>query len=416
MDDTQRTGWQKRILLFLTSQCITLFGSTLVQMAIVWYATMQTASGVWVAAFTVGSYLPQFLISFIGGVWADRYHRKKLIIGADMLIAFATFIMVLAIPHISSEPALLGGLLVMSVVRSFGAGIQTPAVNAVIPQLVPAQQLMRYNGINATMQSVVNFAAPAAAGAVFAVSTLRTTLMIDIVTAVLGTGLLSCLVLPKQDTSFEKSGVLSDMKIGVRYAFSDRGIGKLLIIYGLFTFFCVPAGYLAGLLVRRGIRGYLLVSYGSRSRGVRGHDGGRSRYEYMGRLPEPGKDFSGRAFGVWFLCDRYGLFKEFYSLSWIDGVLRSCIDNGADRDYHDAAGENRYLYARACLWLTDAALDCRVFGLLGTMYAGFLPLGMAVFGPLADILPLQWIMIGSGIALILIAVITYFHQVLKGVN
>ena len=135
MDDTQRTGWQKRILLFLTSQCITLFGSTLVQMALVWYATMQTSSGVWVAAFTVCSYLPQFLISFIGGVWADRYHRKKLIIGADLLIAFVTFVMVLAIPHISSEPALLGGLLVMSVIRSLGAGIQTPAVNAVIPQL-----------------------------------------------------------------------------------------------------------------------------------------------------------------------------------------------------------------------------------------------------------------------------------------
>ena len=91
MDDTQRTGWQKRILLFLTSQCITLFGSTLVQMALVWYATMQTSSSVWVAAFTVCSYLPQFLISFIGGVWADRYHRKKLIIGADLLIAFVTF-------------------------------------------------------------------------------------------------------------------------------------------------------------------------------------------------------------------------------------------------------------------------------------------------------------------------------------
>ena len=27
------------IILFLLSQCITLFGSTLVQMAIVWYAT-----------------------------------------------------------------------------------------------------------------------------------------------------------------------------------------------------------------------------------------------------------------------------------------------------------------------------------------------------------------------------------------
>lgn len=177
--------------------------------------------------------------------------QKKLIIGADLLIAFVTFVMVLAIPHISSEPALLGGLLVMSVIRSLGAGIQTPAVNAVIPQLVPEDQLMRYNGINATMQSIVNFAAPAAAGAVFAISTLRMTLMIDIVTAILGTGLLSCLALPKQNTSIEKASVFSDMKIGVKYAFADKLIGKLLIIYGLFTFFCVPAGYLAGLLVRR---------------------------------------------------------------------------------------------------------------------------------------------------------------------
>ena len=56
---------------------------------------------------------------------------------------------------------------------------------------------------------------------------------------------------------------------------------------------------------------------------------------------------------------------------------------------------------------TGASMQGRVFGLLGTMYSGFLPVGMAVFGPLADILPLQWIMIGSGAALILIARITY---------
>ena len=404
MDDTQRIGWQKRILLFLTSQCITLFGSTLVQMAIVWYATMQTASGVWVAAFTVGSYLPQFLISFIGGVWADRYHRKKLIIGADMLIAFATFIMVLAIPHISSEPALLGGLLVMSVVRSFGAGIQTPAVNAVIPQLVPAQQLMRYNGINATMQSVVNFAAPAAAGAVFAVSTLRTTLMIDIVTAVLGTGLLSCLVLPKQDTSFEKSGVLSDMKIGVRYAFSDRGIGKLLIIYGLFTFFCVPAGYLAGLLVRRifgdtywyltavEVVGFAGMMAGGVAMSTWGGFRSREKTLAAGLLA-----FGSFAIGMGFSKN----FILYLGLMAFYGVALTMVQTAITTMLQER---------------TDTSMQGRVFGLLGTMYAGFLPLGMAVFGPLADILPLQWIMIGSGIALILIAVITYFHQVLKGVN
>ena len=122
---------------FLTSQCITLFGSTLVQMALVWYATMQTSSGGGSTAFTVCSYLP-FLTSFMLEAAYGRTDtdRKKLIIGADLLIAFVTFVvMVLAIPHISSEPALLGGLLVMSVIRSLGAGIQTPAVNAVIHSL-----------------------------------------------------------------------------------------------------------------------------------------------------------------------------------------------------------------------------------------------------------------------------------------
>ena len=404
MDDTQRTGWQKRILLFLTSQCITLFGSTLVQMALVWYATMQTASGVWVAAFTVGSYLPQFLISFIGGVWADRYHRKKLIIGADMLIAFATFIMVLAIPHISSEPALLGGLLVMSVVRSFGAGIQTPAVNAVIPQLVPAQQLMRYNGINATMQSVVNFAAPAAAGAVFAVSTLRTTLMIDIVTAIMGTGLLSCLVLPKQDTSFEKSGVLSDMKIGVRYAFSDRGIGKLLIIYGLFTFFCVPAGYLAGLLVRRVFGDTYWYLTAVEVVGFAGMMAGGVAMSTWGGFRSRGKTLAAGLLAFGSFAIGMGFSKNFIlylGLMAFYGVALTMVQTAITTMLQER---------------TDTSMQGRVFGLLGTMYAGFLPLGMTVFGPLADILPLQWIMIGSGIALILIAVITYSHQVLKGLN
>lgn len=395
MDDTQCTGWQKRILLFLTSQCITLFGSTLVQMALIWYATMQTSSGVWVAAFTVGSYLPQFLISFIGGVWADRYHRKKLIIGADMLIAFATFIMVLAIPHISSEPALLGGLLVMSVVRSFGAGIQTPAVNAVIPQLVPAQQLMRYNGINAAMQSVVNFAAPAAAGAVFAVSTLGTTLMIDIVMAVLGTGLLSCVVLPKQDTSFEKSGVFSDMKIGVRYAFSDRGIGKLLIIYGLFTFFCVPAGYLAGLLVRRVFGDTYWYLTAVEVVGFAGMMAGGVAMSTWGGFRSRGKTLAAGLLAFGSFAIGMGFSKNFIlylGLMAFYGVALTMVQTAITTMLQER---------------TDTSMQGRVFGLLGTMYAGFLPIGMAVFGPLADIVPLQWIMIGSGIALILIAGITY---------
>ena len=82
-------------------------------------------------------------------------------------------------------------------------------------------------------------------------------------------------------------------------------------------------------------------------------------------------------------------FSKILFLPWPNGMLWSRINNGANSNYH-------YVTEK-----TDTSMQGRVFGLLGTMYAGFLPIGMAMFGPLADILPLQWIMIGSGIALVI---------------
>ena len=99
----QANHWKGKTALFLASQCITLFGSMIVQMSIIWYVTLKTSSGGWVAAFTICSYLPQFLISFFAGVWADRHSHKKLIILADSIITIATAIMFFVMPAISSD-------------------------------------------------------------------------------------------------------------------------------------------------------------------------------------------------------------------------------------------------------------------------------------------------------------------------
>ena len=61
----------------------------------------------------------------------------------------------------------------------------------------------------------------------------------------------------------------------------------------------------------------------------------------------------------------------------------------------------------------DGSMQGRVFGLMGAMYSGFLPVGMAIFGPLADVMPLQWIIVGSGIALVLV---TGYLQVKSKLN
>ncbi|WMI80584.1 MFS transporter [Anaerotignum sp. MB30-C6] len=396
---TQKSHWKQRTVTFLVSQCITLFGSTLVQMGIVWYATMQTSSGVWVAAFTICAYLPQFLISFMGGVWADRYNRKSLIIGADLVIAAVTLAMVLAIPYISSEPSLLFALLGMSVIRSLGAGIQTPALNAVIPQLVPEEQLMRYNGINMTMQSVVQFAAPAAAGAIFAVGTLRSMLMVDILTATCGIGILSCVLLPKKEMLQARGSIFIDMKEGIKYTFSHKVIGRLLIIYGLFIFLCVPAGFLAGLLVRRVYGDTYWYLTAVELVGFAGMIVGGLAMSTWGGFKNTTKTLliSLTAFGMFAIG--MGLSRSFIlylALMLFYGIALTMVQTSTTTLLQEK---------------TDDSMQGRVFGLLGSMYSGFLPIGMAIFGPMADKIPLQWIMVGSGVGLIIIAATMSRHFV-----
>ena len=385
--------WKRRTALFLAGQSITLFGSMIVQMAIIWYVTLETSSGGWVAAFTICSYLPQFLISFFAGVWADRYSRKMLIILADTVIAVATAMLFFAMPGISGDAVLLGALLVLSIIRSLGAGVQTPAVSAVIPQLVPEEHLMRCNGIHATMQSIVQFAAPAVAGAVLSVGTFRSALLIDILTALLGIGLLSCVLLPKQEASGEQMAVFSEIKAGIRYSFSDRMIGKTLIVYGLFILLSVPAGFMAALLVSR--------VYGD-------------AYWYLTAVELvgfAGMVLGGAVMGIW------GGFKSRVKTFAVGLLVLSVMTMGMGvSPYFLLYLVMMFVYSVALTVIqtavttiiqerSESAMQGRVFGLMGAMYSGFLPVGMAIFGPLADLLPLQWIMVGSGIALVFVTAV-----------
>ena len=170
-------NWKKNIIRFLTAQTISLLGSSIVQYSIIWYITISTSSGSMLTIATVCGFLPQVIISLFAGVWIDRYDRKKMIILSDLMIAIMTLI--LAVSFLSGYKN-LWLLFIVLIVRSFGTGIQTPAVNAIIPQIVPNEQLMRINGINSTLYSLMMFVSPAVSGAVLSILSLEATLFIDI--------------------------------------------------------------------------------------------------------------------------------------------------------------------------------------------------------------------------------------------
>ena len=251
---------------------------------------------------------------------------------------------------------------------------------------------MRFNGINATMQSVVQFAAPAAAGVLLTINTLSSTLIIDTATAIVGIGLLSAVIIPKQAIQNKGTSVFIDMKIGIKYTLSDKLIGKVLTVYGLFIFLCVPAGFLSQLFVSRvygetywyltavELAGFIGMVAGGILMSIWGGFKSRVTTMSVGLIA-----FGSLAIGM-------GLSKQFalyLTLMIIYGVAITMVQTATTTLIQEKA---------------EMSMQGRVFGLLGAMYSGFLPVGMAIFGPMADEISLKWIMIGSGIALIALSI------------
>lgn len=384
--------WKKKTSLFLASQAVTLFGSSLVQFALVWYVTKTTSSGVYVALMTVCAYVPQFVLSFFAGVWADRYSKKRLIIASDASIALFTAALMLLLPALLADiRALLPALLVISALRSAGTGIQTPAVAAVLPELAPKDKLMRVNGVNATLQSAVQFAAPAAAGAILSFGTLQSTLLIDILTAAVGIGLFSLIHVPKAAGRASGASVFSDMKLGFHYARKEGVLFRLLAMFGAFIFFSVPAGFLATLFVTR--------EFGD---------------SYLNMTLVEVVGFAGMALGGVLLSAWGGFKNRFWTLlSGMAAFGALAITMGAARSL--------WLYL-AMMLVYGVALTMvqtstttilqeraapemqgRMFGFMNAMFSGFLPLGMALFGPLSDAVPIRAVMMLSGGAQIALA-------------
>lgn len=306
---------------------------------------------------------------------------------ADGLIAGATLLLVIVFPLLQGGTPILTALVIISAVRSIGTGVQTPAVNAVIPQLVSEDRLMKFNGIYSMVQSTVQFVAPATAGVVLSFGSLRFALMLDVFTALVGIGLLLVVAIPLPKGEVE-GHLWTEMKEGVGYAAKEYFVGRLILSFGFFIFLCVPAGFLATLFVSR--------EYGDtywhltivEVIGFLGMAGGGLFIGIWGGFKNPVKTYvvGMSTFGA--LAVAMGgvdSFVVYLILMAIYGIALTMVQTAATTLLQKSVPSEKL---------------GRVFGLFGATFSGFLPLGMIVFGPLADVVSLRFLMILSGFLLL----------------
>ena len=303
----------------------------------------------------------------------------------------------LLLPQISQNETVYLALVVISAIRSLGTGIHTPAVNATVPQLVEEEHLMKFNGINATVQSMVQFAAPAIAGSILTWGSFRGALMVDVVTAMVGIGLLGAIAIPFERKA-ETAPVFAEMQEGIRYAVKERFLGKLIMLFGLFIFLCVPAGFLATLFVSR----YYGDTYFHMTLveviGFLGMMAGGLMISTWGGFKRHTKTLltGMAAFGA--LAIAMGLVENFYvylALMAVYGIALTMVQTASTTLLQESS---------------TPEMAGRIFGLYGAAYSSFLPIGMVVFGLLADRTSMRLLMVVSGGLLILMAAVIFLDK------
>ena len=376
-------NWKSSITRFLSAQTISLFGSSIVQYAIIWHITLSTSSGQMLMISTLCGFIPQIFISLFAGVWIDRYDRKRMIILSDSAIAISTLLLAIAF---LTDHKNIWFLFISLAVRSAGTGIQTPAVNAIIPQIVPQEQLMKINGINSTLSSMMIFLSPAISGAVLSFASLEAILFIDVITAIIGVGITSTIYIKrlKIKEHQKKSSSLTEIKNGFSYLKENLFIKRLLIYQIIILFLISPSAFLTPLMVSRTFGQEvwkLTVSEMTYSLGM--ILGGLLIASWGGLKKRMNTTMlAGAIYGLLMIgLGSAPIFLVYLFCNTLIGITAPCYNTPVTVSIQEQV---------------PTELHGRIFSFMQIATSCALPFGMILFGPLADTIPVQWVLIGCG--------------------
>ena len=396
------SSWKRNITFFITGQMISFVGSLLVQFAIFWYINLETQSGLILSISIVASFLPLLIFSPFAGVWADRLNRKFLIITADLSIALVTFFVAILFTLGEVE---IWMLIVVTFIRGIGQAIHGPAISASIPLMIPQEHLMRIRGIQSGIESAFNVLAPVLAAILIATFDIGSLFYIDFLTAILGVGTLLIFVkIPKHGREEHvriKGEGLRDFKEGLGYIKTHSFLIPFFIYLFFVLFLVSPVAFLSPLHVVRDFQGIeteyirltvVEVAFSSGmviGSGLVAWWGG-----FKNRIVMAGLAISLMGLGVFSL----GILNNFYGYGvamLFQGIVLPFYNTPTNVIIQEQV-EKQYMG--------------RVMSIMTMINSIAMPIGILVFGPLADLIPIDWLMIGSGLGMLIFGMLYWINR------
>jgi DHA3 family macrolide efflux protein-like MFS transporter len=348
----------RKFFIVWTGQAFSLFGSALVQFALAWWLTKSTGSATVLAIALVTAGLVALFVVGVIRPW-----------------------------HIY----------LASLARGLGQTFHFPAMQAATPLLVPKEHLARVAGLNQGLQGAIAVVAPPVGALALGLLPAPAVLTVDIVTAAIAVSCLAAVAIPRPVPSAAgaagavaagRRGVLADMAAGFRYVRAWPGLVLLMAMAAILNFFLVPTSSLLPILVVKHFGGGpLQLSWLEAAMGVGlvagglglGAWGGFKRRMHTSLL---GVSIAGAGIGAvglvpdWLLGVAVALmFVAGAALSLANGPLLAIMQATVAKD-----------------------MQGRLFSLVGSLSGAMMPLGLAVAGPVSDVIGVRtWYLIAGAV-------------------
>ena len=236
MEKTQK--WKLQFMIVALGQAVSMLGSHGVQFALIWWLAEKTSSPLMLGLSGLVAYLPMTLFSPLAGITADRYNRKFVSIFSDMAMGTAALLYAGLLLFFDLP---VWTVLVMLCVRGIGSTFQQPAIQSIIPQLVPKEQLVKTNGWMQLLNSGSFLLGPVIGASLYAVFPMPVVLMSDVAGAIFASIALAVVKIPKLEKTEQKEQYFpAEIKEGLQVFQEDKKLFYIVIAEALCMFFYAP--------------------------------------------------------------------------------------------------------------------------------------------------------------------------------
>lgn len=235
MDNVVNKSFKKFLIVWM-GQLISVIGVGLTAFSLGVYAFERTGTATSVALVTLFTFVPNILLRPVGGVLADRFDRRAMMIVGDLGAAAGLAFILMMMLTGSIE---LWHIYVGVTISSIFSAIQSPAYKASATDLLTEEEFSKGSGLVQLAESSKFLFAPIIAGFLLSITSITTILTINIMTFV--AAILAVLVIKRNlqvdRTESEPPHFMKELTEGWDAIRTNRGVLLLVTIISIVTFY-----------------------------------------------------------------------------------------------------------------------------------------------------------------------------------